>query len=157
MGITATLAFPSQVDIASAIPDSTESVISTKSLSESLLSNLIPISIVSLIFMVVIFIISNRNFSNNKKPTKSDEPIDMDAAFDDLGPSHEKGISENNDSEPSFSKSDDQILANLDGVFEELTGQKPTSLDVQGIPSAPDLEEAKASLDLEDIEALFEE
>tara|TARA_B100000941_G_C27971739_1_gene286652 strand:- start:101 stop:379 length:279 start_codon:yes stop_codon:yes gene_type:complete len=89
--------------------------------------------------------------------TKSDEPIDIDAAFDDLVPPDENQTSENYDSELSFSKSDGRISANLDGVFEELTGQKPTPEDVQDIPPAPDLEDAKAPLDLEDIEALFEE
>ena len=127
------------------------------SFSESLLSNLIPISIASLIFLLAVYRFSNRNNSKDMESTKSDEPIDIDAAFDDLVPPDENQTSENYDSELSFSKSDGRISANLDGVFEELTGQKPTPEDVQDIPPAPDLEDAKAPLDLEDIEALFEE
>ena len=127
------------------------------SFSESLMSNLIPISIASLIFILSVYRFSIRNHSKSTESTNDEEPIDMDAAFDDPGPQEGNQNSESYHSETPLSKPDDQILANLEGVLEELNDKKTTSIDAQDIPSAPDLEEVKAPLDLEDIEALFEE
>ena len=114
-------------------------------------------SIASLIFILAVYRFSIRNHSKSTESTKGEEPIDMDAAFDDPGPREGNQTSESYHSETPLSKSDDQILANLEGVLEELNDKKTNSEDTQDIPSASDLEEVKAPLDLEDIEALFEE
>ena len=48
------------------------------------------------------------------------------------------------------------ILEGLDEILEELTGRKPETSSTE-LPPAPSLDEPKATLNMEDIEALFEE
>ena len=90
------------------------------SFSESLMSNLIPISIASLLFILAVYRFSIRNHSKTMESTKNEESIDMDAAFDNPGPREGNQTSESYHSETPLPKSDDQILANLEGVLEEL-------------------------------------
>ena len=81
----------------------------------------------------------------------------MDAAFDE----HSEPLTTTSPFEatPETSQQleDPKILEGLDEVLEELTGGKPEEKSNFELPSAPNLDEQKANLDLADIEALFEE
>tara|TARA_B100001123_G_scaffold233319_1_gene261796 strand:- start:7301 stop:10759 length:3459 start_codon:yes stop_codon:yes gene_type:complete len=87
---------------------------------------------------------------------KGEERLDIDAAFD--GPDESIDFTsepERDESAPEFSLEEPPIIQGLDDVIEELTGTKPGN--PPEVPPAPDLGEPKAHLDLDDIEALFEE
>ena len=87
---------------------------------------------------------------------KGEERLDIDAAWDE--PAESLDIisePEREDSAPEFSLEDPTTIQGLDDVIEELTGTKPAN--PSEVPPAPDLGEPKAHLDLDDIEALFEE
>ncbi len=89
-------------------------------------------------------------------PPKGEERLDFDAAFDE--PAEPLDITsepQREGSSPEFSLEDPPMVQGLDDVIEELTGTKPGN--PPEIPPAPDLDGAKAHLDLDDIEALFEE
>ena len=87
---------------------------------------------------------------------KGEERIDMDAAFDDQDDAlDDHGESHGVRQAPAFALEEPPLIQGLDEVLEELTGAKPDA--TPEVPPAPDLGEAKAALDLEDIEALFEE
>ena len=89
--------------------------------------------------------------------SKGPQEMDMDAAFDE----HSEPLTTTSPFEatPETSQQleDPKILEGLDEVLEELTGGKPEEKSNFELPSAPNLDEQKANLDLADIEALFEE
>ncbi len=83
--------------------------------------------------------------------------MDMDAAFDE--PAEPSVTTSPFEASPGTAQhpEDPTILEGLDDVLEELTGRKQEDNPPSELPSAPNLEEQKAHLDLADIEALFEE
>ncbi len=94
-----------------------------------------------------------REGANSKK---GEERLDMDAAFDD--PSESLFVNDDSAEEhkaPAFALEEPPLIQGLDEVLEELTGAKPDNSPE--VPPAPDLGGPKAPLDLQDIEALFEE
>ncbi len=80
----------------------------------------------------------------------------MDAAFDDPAESLDTPREPSEDLQASsFALEEPPLIQGLDEVLQELTGAKQET--PAEVPPAPDLGDAKAPLDLEDIEALFEE
>ena len=95
--------------------------------------------------------------SGNKETDKGLTELDIDLAFDEpIRPQASDNPFEKN-TEAVHSIEDDAILEGLDDVLEELTGIQATQEPPGYLPSAPDLDEPKVDLDIEDIEALFEE
>ena len=88
---------------------------------------------------------------------KGPQEIDMDEAFDDLGASLEIPSRFEPPRVPETPPMDVPSLEDLEGVLKELT-EKRSEEDVNSeLPPAPRLDEPKATLNPEDIEALFEE
>ena len=89
--------------------------------------------------------------------SKIPHEIDIDAAFDE--PAEPLVDTSPFESPPRADQrlEDPTILEGLEDVLEELTGSKQEVDSGSDLPSAPNLYEKKADLDLADIEALFEE
>ena len=99
-----------------------------------------------------------RPYSEDKKEvSKGSEEIDMDAAFDE--PAEPPVTTSPFEATPETAQrhEDPTLLEGLDDVLDELTGPKTEEEDDFELPPAPDFGQQKADLDLEDIEALFEE
>jgi len=94
---------------------------------------------------------------DEKEMPKIPQEMDMDAAFDE--PAEPSVTASPFEATPEAAQypEDPMILEGLDDVLEELTGRKQEEIPSSELPSAPDLDEQKANLDLADIEALFEE
>ncbi len=94
---------------------------------------------------------------DEKEMPKLPQEMDMDAAFDE--PAEPLVTTSPFEANPETAQNpeDQTILEGLDDVLEELTGSKQEDNAASELPSAPDLGEQKANLDLSDIEALFEE
>jgi len=88
--------------------------------------------------------------------SKGPEGMDMDAAFDVPGEPLDSTSPFEASPETARHREDAMVLEGLDKVLEELTGSKPETTPPQ-LPPAPSVDEPKASLNIEDIEALFEE
>jgi len=95
--------------------------------------------------------------NETSKTPKGPEEMDMDAAFDDPGKSLDSTSPFEADPEITHHREDAMILEGLDEVLEELTGSKPKTTSSPELPPAPSIGEPKATLNPEDIEALFEE
>ena len=114
---------------------------------------IIMISVVSLVALAF----TRSSSKGQEEVPKGPQEMDMDAAFDepkDLLVSTNPFEATPETAQPL---EDASILEGLDEVLDELTGRQPTAKPPSELPSAPDLVESKANLDLEDIEALFEE
>ena len=94
---------------------------------------------------------------DEKEMPKIPQEMDMDAAFDEPAEPPVTTSPFEATSEAAQLPEDPMILEGLDDVLEELTGRKQEETPSPELPSAPDLDEQKANLDLADIEALFEE
>ena len=94
---------------------------------------------------------------DQKEVAKGSEEIDMDAAFDE--PADPPVTTSPFEATPETAQrhEDPTLLEGLDDVLDELTGRKTEEEDDFELPPAPDIGQQKADLDLEDIEALFEE
>ena len=97
------------------------------------------------------------NPRDEKEMPKIPHEMDIDAAFDE--PAEPLVTTSPFESTPQTAQhlEDPTILEGLDDVLEELTGSKKEGDIASDLPSAPNLDEQKADLDLADIEALFEE
>ena len=81
----------------------------------------------------------------------------MDAAFDDLGESLDSTSPFEADPETTHHREDAMILEGLDEVLKELTDSKPETTPSPEFSPASSIGEPKATLNPDDIEALFEE
>ena len=97
------------------------------------------------------------NPRDEKEMPKIPHEMDIDAAFDE--PAEPLVTTSPFESTPQTAQhlEDPTILEGLDDVLEETTGSKQEGDIASDLPSAPNLDEQKADLDLADIEALFEE
>ena len=91
------------------------------------------------------------------KTPKGPEAMDMDAAFDGPGESLESTSPFEANPETTRHREDAMILEGLDEILDELTGSKPETTPPPELPPAPSIDEPIATLNPEDIEALFEE
>ena len=130
------------------------------SLSESLKSNLLFVIIGLLGIAGTVFLVLRTTQTKGKEPPKEEEPLDFDDAFD--GPSEERhqlqaAIRPPAEETPE-TKLPRHIIDGLDDVLAELTGSRPSSGPSDHVPSSDSSEPVeKGVLDLDDIEALFEE
>ena len=130
------------------------------SLSETVKSHLLPAILAIIVIAGAVFAGLRLSPKRSEDSPKSEEPVDFDAAFDDSG---REAIDPGQEFRPLPGEipqdSRDPIIEGLDELLGDIHG------GAQGeIPPAPDLgapapeeDMAKALLDQEDIEALFEE
>ena len=95
--------------------------------------------------------------NETSKTSKGPEVMDMDAAFDGPGESLENTSPFEANPETTHHREDAMILEGLDEVLNELTGSNSETTPLPELPPAPSIDEPKATLNPEDIEALFEE
>ena len=130
------------------------------SLSESLKSNLMFVIIGLFGIAGTVFLVLRTTQTKRKEPPKEEAPLDFDDAFD--GPTeegHQPQVAIQTPAEVSpETKLPRHIIDDLDDVLAELTGSRPSKGPNDGAPS-PDSSEPVENgvLDLDDIEALFEE
>jgi len=94
---------------------------------------------------------------DEKEMPKGLQGMDIDAAFDEPAEPTVTTSPFEAAHETSRPPDDPAILEGLDDILGELTGNQPGGNPDSELPSAPNLGEQKANLDLSDIEALFEE
>ena len=123
------------------------------SFSEELTSNIVPIIFTLIVVSVGAWVLIRNPWQSRPEEDKKASDIDFDAAFDEP----ETPVIDPNEMFAPTEKSpreDAAILDDLDEVLDELGLGKE---DAPVIPSAPRIDDANSNLDLEDIEALFEE
>ncbi|MGB1461236.1 MAG: CARDB domain-containing protein [Candidatus Thalassarchaeaceae archaeon] len=125
----------------------------SETFSEALVSNIAPIIFTLVAVSIGAWVLIRNPGQSRSEEEKKASDIDFDAAFDEPEP---PVVDPNEMFAPSGDSSleDAAILDGLDEVLDELG---LGGGDASEIPSAPIIDEANSNLDLEDIEALFEE
>ena len=128
---------------------------SPHSIAGTVASNIVIITIVVLISIGGAFVVLRGSGKQESRQDEEEEMFDYDSAFAEVGEGSFRENSAQTSFKPEFSSDEEINIPGIDEVIRELS-----DLDEEQtieLPRAPNLGEKKPNLDLDDIEALFEE